>query len=109
MSSADSYFQKRSLVSKFLLFYLKKRPLYDLWASFYVVIGSGALLARFGKKKFSFKSTAQLISLINNNSEFQNERKIKWRSKRFERERERKVLTILSVSAADFSERTKAL
>ena len=34
---------------------------------FYVVIGSGALLARFGKKKFSFKSTAEVISL---NSQF---------------------------------------
>ena len=45
--------------------------------------------------------------------EFQNERKIERRSKRFERERDRKVLKILSssgsASAADFSERTKAL
>ena len=52
---------------------------------------------------------------------FQNERKIERRSKRLERERERKVVKIwagaqaqlfwlsVSASAADFSERTKAL
>ena len=50
MSSADSYFQKRSLVSKYLLFYLKSALYMNFELLFYVVIGSGALLARFGKK-----------------------------------------------------------
>ena len=34
MPSADSVFQKRSLVSMDLCFFYKKRPLYGLWASF---------------------------------------------------------------------------
>ena len=63
MSSADSYLQKMSPVSKDLLLYWKKRPLYGLWAFFsYVENESGALLGRFDKK-ISFNSTAEVISL----------------------------------------------
>ena len=39
-----------------------------------------------------------IIYYIDNDLEFQNERKIERRSKRFERERERKVLKFLSAS-----------
>ena len=51
MPSADSCFQKSSLVSRDLSFYLKKAPsIRPLSLISYEVNGSGALLARFGKK-----------------------------------------------------------
>ena len=36
MPSAESCFQKSLLVSRYLCFYIKKRPLYGLWASFLI-------------------------------------------------------------------------
>ena len=62
MPSADSCFQKSVKGSLFLL---QKAPSIPPLSFFsYEVNENGALLARFGKKKISFKSTAEGISLF---------------------------------------------
>ena len=70
MSPADLYFQKRSLVSNYLLFYLKKRPLYAFELLFLCSDRKWRPPRKIRQKKFSFKSTAEVISLLSNSKQF---------------------------------------
>ena len=70
MPSADSCFQKSSLVSRDLCFYFKKRPLYCLWAFFLMKWTEVAPSSQDSAKKISFKPTAEGISLFKSDVPF---------------------------------------